>query len=187
MRYWRTADLDKTPNYLMHHGIDGQRWGVKHGPPYPLDETTSTGSRLKKRKERETKRANKFKEKMETQYTKRRDKLEKRIHKNPEKENNWLNTRRKYEVNELNDKLNDLKKMSVATLLNMRDLHYSAALGSAGYGAGYGAGMGAGMAMAHSDDFDNAKLKDTLNSFTEDQKKAIAFLMIVLMDELKTK
>lgn len=21
---------------LMHHGIDGQRWGVTHGPPYPL-------------------------------------------------------------------------------------------------------------------------------------------------------
>ena len=24
-------------NELYHHGIDGQRWGVKHGPPYPLD------------------------------------------------------------------------------------------------------------------------------------------------------
>lgn len=22
---------------LYHHGIDGQRWGVRHGPPYPLD------------------------------------------------------------------------------------------------------------------------------------------------------
>lgn len=33
---------------LMHHGIDGQKWGVKHGPPYPLDDSKSTGSRLKK-------------------------------------------------------------------------------------------------------------------------------------------
>lgn len=24
-------------NYLQHHGIIGQRWGKKHGPPYPLD------------------------------------------------------------------------------------------------------------------------------------------------------
>lgn len=24
-------------NYLKHHGINGQRWGVKNGPPYPLD------------------------------------------------------------------------------------------------------------------------------------------------------
>lgn len=23
-------------NELYHHGIDGQRWGVTHGPPYPL-------------------------------------------------------------------------------------------------------------------------------------------------------
>lgn len=23
--------------YLSHHGIDGQQWGVKNGPPYPLD------------------------------------------------------------------------------------------------------------------------------------------------------
>ncbi len=22
--------------YLMHHGVKGQKWGVKHGPPYPL-------------------------------------------------------------------------------------------------------------------------------------------------------
>lgn len=22
---------------LFHHGIDGQKWGVRHGPPYPLD------------------------------------------------------------------------------------------------------------------------------------------------------
>lgn len=24
--------------FLMHHGIDGQKWGVKRGPPYPLSE-----------------------------------------------------------------------------------------------------------------------------------------------------
>ena len=23
-------------NYLAHHGIQGQQWGIKHGPPYPL-------------------------------------------------------------------------------------------------------------------------------------------------------
>ena len=25
-------------NYIAHHGIKGQEWGVKNGPPYPLDE-----------------------------------------------------------------------------------------------------------------------------------------------------
>lgn len=28
-------------NELYHHGIHGQKWGVRHGPPYPLDDTTS--------------------------------------------------------------------------------------------------------------------------------------------------
>ena len=23
--------------YLAHHGIKGQKWGVRKGPPYPLD------------------------------------------------------------------------------------------------------------------------------------------------------
>lgn len=23
-------------HYLVHHGVDGQKWGVQNGPPYPL-------------------------------------------------------------------------------------------------------------------------------------------------------
>lgn len=26
------------PNELFHHGVGGQKWGVRHGPPYPLYE-----------------------------------------------------------------------------------------------------------------------------------------------------
>ena len=33
---------------LYHHGIQGQKWGVRNGPPYPLDSDVSTGSRLRK-------------------------------------------------------------------------------------------------------------------------------------------
>lgn len=29
----------RTENYLMHHGIQGQKWGVRNGPPYPLKDT----------------------------------------------------------------------------------------------------------------------------------------------------
>ena len=32
---------------LYHHGIKGQKWGVRNGPPYPLGSDVSTGSRLK--------------------------------------------------------------------------------------------------------------------------------------------
>ena len=30
-----------------HHGIEGQKWGVRNGPPYPLDRMVSTGKALK--------------------------------------------------------------------------------------------------------------------------------------------
>lgn len=34
---------------LYHHGIKGQKWGVQNGPPYPLDSSISTGSKLKEK------------------------------------------------------------------------------------------------------------------------------------------
>ena len=31
--------ISRDPNYLVHHGIKGQKWGVRNGPPYPLKPT----------------------------------------------------------------------------------------------------------------------------------------------------
>lgn len=39
---------DFESNYLMHHGVPGQKWGVRNGPPYPIeDKTLKKGYRLK--------------------------------------------------------------------------------------------------------------------------------------------
>lgn len=34
-------------DYLSHHGIKGQKWGVENGPPYPLGSDISTGHSLR--------------------------------------------------------------------------------------------------------------------------------------------
>ena len=44
MNYW---DYTGGGDYLSHHGIEGQKWGVRHGPPYPIDHTKmSKGTKL---------------------------------------------------------------------------------------------------------------------------------------------
>lgn len=35
-----------SPDELMHHGVKDQQWGVRNGPPYPLDRSKSDGHRL---------------------------------------------------------------------------------------------------------------------------------------------
>lgn len=32
--------------WLEHHGVKGQNWGVRNGPPYPLDRSISDGKKL---------------------------------------------------------------------------------------------------------------------------------------------
>lgn len=42
----------KKSEFLCHHGIKGQHWGVKNGPPYPLDVKTSMAIRKGKNENR---------------------------------------------------------------------------------------------------------------------------------------
>lgn len=44
---WLSASLIPHSIDLVHHGVKGQKWGKRNGPPYPLDSSKSTGSRLK--------------------------------------------------------------------------------------------------------------------------------------------
>lgn len=41
------GDLKLYEQYIEHHGVQDQKWGVQNGPPYPLDSSLSTGKRLK--------------------------------------------------------------------------------------------------------------------------------------------
>lgn len=55
------------PDELAHHGVEGQSWGERNGPPYPLANINKKMARaeykLKKAKERELKKLQKAKEK----------------------------------------------------------------------------------------------------------------------------
>lgn len=42
---------------LYHHGIEGQRWGVQHGPPYPLSRAENRAIRKKAKAEKKSKEA----------------------------------------------------------------------------------------------------------------------------------
>lgn len=33
--------MEHQNDFLMHHGVEGQKWGRRHGPPYPLDDNPS--------------------------------------------------------------------------------------------------------------------------------------------------
>lgn len=37
--------------YISHHGIDGQKWGVRNGPPYPLDKSRKEQRKKKRYRE----------------------------------------------------------------------------------------------------------------------------------------
>lgn len=68
---------------LYHHGIKGQKWGVKNGPPYPLGSDVSTGSRLKKRMEENV---NKYYDEKRQNKEAQLRKLEKKELKNEDKQ-----------------------------------------------------------------------------------------------------
>lgn len=67
--------MDMPIDELKHHGINGQKWGVKHGPPYPLP---SNPFRRKKKKQEDSKpQAEKKKKKKEPIDAEKRNDMKK--------------------------------------------------------------------------------------------------------------
>lgn len=101
---------------LTHHGKDGQKWGVMHGPPYPLDKNASVQAK-KKKKSLMTKIKDKRKGKM-LQKAKAAKKVER------EEKEKIINSGDASEVKKIAHKLNDeemeraLKKIQFNDSLN---------------------------------------------------------------------
>lgn len=49
-------------NSFLHHGIEGQKWGVRNGPPYPLDSQSDSDYKQHKQELKEEKKYYKHKE-----------------------------------------------------------------------------------------------------------------------------
>jgi len=47
MSQWILIPISKKEDYIAHHGIMGQKWGKKNGPPYPLGSSDHSASERK--------------------------------------------------------------------------------------------------------------------------------------------
>lgn len=79
---------------LYHHGVKGQEWGEKNGPPYPLNSSVSTGKALKK----EAKYKKKYSEKVAKNWNKKAAKMNKEMKELDEKIAKTSNKKKKAEL-----------------------------------------------------------------------------------------
>lgn len=63
---------------LEHHGVKNQKWGKRHGPPYPLGGSDKARAKEAYAKERERKRKEKQKEKIQKRIEKEKQKQAKK-------------------------------------------------------------------------------------------------------------
>lgn len=84
MWYVRKIDYDSE---LYHHGIKGQKWGDKNGPPYPLGASDHSSSEIKEGRKGWSEEAKK--EKINTRKNKRQLRRDKRAQKYYDKANEY--------------------------------------------------------------------------------------------------
>jgi len=82
--------------YLVHHGIDGQKWGQRNGPPYPLLRNAAGQLKAKAQAKRKAKA-----EKAAEEKAKQHEAFKKYLRENPEKLYKHRNDLTKEEVDEI--------------------------------------------------------------------------------------
>lgn len=87
-------------NYLAHHGIDGQKWGQRNGPPYPLLRNAAGQLRAKAQAKRKARTEAKVK-KVAEEKIKQHEAMKKYLRENPEKLYKHKNDLTKEEVDEI--------------------------------------------------------------------------------------
>ncbi len=87
-------------NYLAHHGIDGQKWGQRNGPPYPLLRNAAGQLRAKAQAKRKARTEAKAKKAAEEKI-KQHEAMKKYLRENPEKLYKHKNDLTKEEVDEI--------------------------------------------------------------------------------------
>lgn len=70
--------LDWMINSLEHHGVEGQSWGKRHGPPYPLNRQDKAEAREDYKKKKAAEKAKKEKERTKKRIAKTQAKAAKK-------------------------------------------------------------------------------------------------------------
>ena len=103
---------------FYHHGVQGQKWGVQNGPPYPLDSAVSTGKRLLKSVDKKIAEAR-------ISRAEKKGKIEKvgRIAaKHLSTEEIMERTIKKQKQIEYENAMNELKKMTIQSKIDIAEL-----------------------------------------------------------------
>lgn len=105
---------------LYHHGVKGQKWGVMNGPPYPLDESISTGQRLRETAGRIKEHMKKRSEERAVKREERRvQKEEKKAQQFEEKKAKTLRSGNFNKVTKMRDDLTDDELRSAITRIRI--------------------------------------------------------------------
>ncbi len=104
---------------LAHHGIIGQMWGHRNGPPYPLSSKVSTGSRLKGSAKRKAKRTQKRRVKSLKKARKARE--AKRVEQQQIQKSKEEIIKSK-DINQMLKKVDDFSNQEIKDMLNRLDI-----------------------------------------------------------------